>query len=708
MEHENIYLLDIYSNPEGITLWFLSEKGEKFKIKRSFSPYFFLLKTKESKKIVKHLYDAFKNNIKITIEIKEDLINGELEVFKIVSKNPLIHNKLILFLKSTPLIEEGIFYNLQLTPEQLFMFEKDIFPFFKFKVIGNKWIRNDNVSKINYEIPYLKKIYLKFEVDRENPKYIKTLPPISVQIEGENEIIVDNDVEYINNLIEKFDPDIVITEYGDSIILPKLLENNVRSLNIDKISYRSKGVSFESYGKVYYRDPSVYLRGRIHIDKKNSFFYNEVGLEGIIELSRISSLPVQKLSRSAIGTPITSMEMKKAFQQGYLIPYRKSISEDTKTAKELMKIDKGGLTYRPIKGIHENVAELDFFSMYPSIILNYNLSYETINCKHSECKTRLPYVNYRVCTKKLGIVPQVLRFLLLRRKKLKQLKEEKRQIALKWLLVVSFGYLGYKNAVFGRIESHEATTAIGRMMLLSAKEVAEREGYKFLHGLTDSIWVYKENVNQLDYKNLEEKINKVINKKFKGIAKENIGFKINLEGIYDWIVFLSSKLDDISVPNRYYGKFKNGELKIRGIEIRRHDTPDFIKDYQEEVLNILRTAKNKKELLDKRQLIDQITEKYRNMLENGDIKIEKLVVVKRNSKEVFEYQKRTDISETVGTLVKEGIKVNPGEKINIIYVKEYKGMPYEIYIKYPKFIDTEKYIKMLFESKKAFNFENLE
>ncbi|WP_028951109.1 DNA polymerase domain-containing protein [Sulfurihydrogenibium subterraneum] len=708
MEHKNVYLLDIYSNPEGITLWFLSEKGEKFKIKKSFSPYFFLLKTKESKKIVKHLYDAFKNNIKITIEIKEDLINGELEVFKIVSKNPLIHNKLILFLKSTPLIEEGIFYNLQLTPEQLFMFEKDIFPFFKFKVIGNKWIRNDNVSKINYEIPYLKKIYLKFEIDRENPKYIKTLPPISVKIEGENEIIVDNDVEYINNLIEKFDPDIVITEYGDSIILPKLLENNVRSLNIDKISYRSKGVSFESYGKVYYRDPSVYLRGRIHIDKKNSFFYNEVGFEGIIELSRISSLPVQKLARSAIGTPITSMEMKKAFQQGYLIPYRKSISEDTKTAKELMKIDKGGLTYRPIKGIHENVAELDFFSMYPSIILNYNLSYETINCKHSECKTRLPYVNYRVCTKKLGIVPQVLRFLLLRRKKLKQLKEEKRQIALKWLLVVSFGYLGYKNAIFGRIESHEATTAIGRMMLLSAKEVAEREGYKFLHGLTDSIWVYKENVNQLDYKNLEEKINKVINKKFKGIAKENIGFKINLEGIYDWIVFLSSKLDDISVPNRYYGKFKNGELKIRGIEIRRHDTPDFIKDYQEEVLNILRTAKNKKELLDKRQLIDQITEKYRNMLENGDIKIEKLVVVKRNSKEVFEYQKRTDISETVGTLVKEGIKVNPGEKINIIYVKEYKGMPYEIYIKYPKFIDTEKYIKMLFESKKAFNFENLE
>jgi DNA polymerase elongation subunit (family B) len=48
------------------------------------------------------------------------------------------------------------------------------------------------------------------------------------------------------------------------------------------------------------------------------------------------------------------------------------------------------LTLKPLVGLFENVAEYDFFSMYPSIITNYNLSYETINCKHPECKK--PYL----------------------------------------------------------------------------------------------------------------------------------------------------------------------------------------------------------------------------------------------------------------------------------------------------------------------------
>ena len=48
---------------------------------------------------------------------------------------------------------------------------------------------------------------------------------------------------------------------------------------------------------------------------------------------------------------------------------------------------------------------------------------------------------------------------------------DQRQTALKWLLVVSVGYLGCKNARFGRIEAHEAVTAYSRDLLLQAKEV---------------------------------------------------------------------------------------------------------------------------------------------------------------------------------------------------------------------------------------------
>ncbi len=59
----------------------------------------------------------------------------------------------------------------------------------------------------------------------------------------------------------------------------------------------------------------------------------------------------------------------------------------------------------------------------------------------------------------------------------------------KWLLVTCFGYLGYKNARFGRIEAHQAVTAYGREALLQAKEAAEDLGYTVLHMYVDGLWV---------------------------------------------------------------------------------------------------------------------------------------------------------------------------------------------------------------------------
>ncbi|ACO04556.1 MAG TPA: hypothetical protein DEP48_01675 [Persephonella sp.] len=397
-----------------------------------------------------------------------------------------------------------------------------------------------------------------------------------------------------------------------------------------------------------------------------------------------------------------------AFEEGYLIPFRKNLPEDPKTADQLIDVDRGGLSFRPITGVFENVAELDFFSMYPSIIANYNLSYETINCSHRECTAKLP-TGYRVCTKREGIVPKALRFLLNRRTHYKELMKrsqdrreifDRRQKGLKWLLVVSFGYLGYKNAVFGRIESHETTTAIGRQLLLFVKEIAESRGFRLLHALTDSVWIYRKDATEKDYRELETVLNEKLKRRFKGINKNLIDFRINLEGIFDWIVFLPSKEDGIGVPNRFYGKFRNGELKVRGIEIRRSDSPQFVKIFQSEILEKLKEAENRKQFFEKLRDTEDILKKYRDRLKKGDFSIFQLAVRKRVSKDPTTYQKRTDISETAGTLLKEGIKVNPGEKINIIYVKDsyIKGVPLEIYMRYPKPLDIEKYIKILEES----------
>ncbi len=80
-----------------------------------------------------------------------------------------------------------------------------------------------------------------------------------------------------------------------------------------------------------------------------------------------------------------------------------------------------------------------------------------------------------------------------KRKRKREIYDQK-QTALKWMLVTCFGYLGYRNARFGRIEAHEAVTAFGREKLLQAKEICEEDGFELLHAITDSLWIRKKNL----------------------------------------------------------------------------------------------------------------------------------------------------------------------------------------------------------------------
>ena len=66
---------------------------------------------------------------------------------------------------------------------------------------------------------------------------------------------------------------------------------------------------------------------------------------------------------------------------------------------------------------------------------------------------------------------------------------------------------------------------------------------------------------------------------------------IALEGIYRWVAFLPSRMDErVPVANRYFGVFRDGSFKVRGIEARRHDTPPFIAAAQLRLLETLAAA----------------------------------------------------------------------------------------------------------------------
>ncbi len=381
------------------------------------------------------------------------------------------------------------------------------------------------------------------------------------------------------------------------------------------------------------------------------------------------------MARTSPGTAITSMQLDRAFQEGILIPWRKGEPEQFKTAWDLLVSDKGGLVFQPKLGIFEDVAEIDFASMYPTIMAIHNISPETVFCRC--CKNdRVPEANNTICEKREGIVPRTLRPILARRAWLKKMKEcgtriadcgikedrkekkeiyNRKQTALKWMLVTCFGYLGYRNARFGRIEAHEAVTAFGREKLLQAKEICEEEGFELLHAITDSLWIRKKNLREEEVLELCQKIS------------EATGITMSLEGIYRWMAFLPSKGNPESpVANRYFGLFQNGKIKARGLAFRKSDTPPLIQKAQLRMMEVLAKTENVDDCRSKVPNILDLFLEYSLMLRDGQTKTEDLAIRKRISQEPNAYKVDSLTALAAQQLEDFGIPIHPGEKVRYV------------------------------------------
>jgi DNA polymerase-2 len=282
-------------------------------------------------------------------------------------------------------------------------------------------------------------------------------------------------------------------------------------------------------------------------------------------------------------------------------------------------------------------------------------------------------------------VPRTLRPILVLRENLKARAKEvgpgeaaaykARQNALKWMLVTCFGYLGYKNARFGRIEAHEAVTAYGRDKLLTAKEICEAAGYRVLHGLTDCLWIKKPGVNAKELEALCREISGAT------------GVKLALEGIYRWIVFLASRQDPKRpVATRYFGVFEDGQLKVRGLICRRRDTPRFVRRAQEALLELLATAIDAADLTRLRPELEELAADFRRRLREGDLTPQDLVITRVLSQPVEEYRVDTATALAARQLQAAGIHLLPGEKLRYVQL-ERKG-PKETRVQAAPFLDT--------------------
>ncbi|HZW04331.1 MAG TPA: DNA polymerase domain-containing protein, partial [Anaerolineaceae bacterium] len=280
-------------------------------------------------------------------------------------------------------------------------------------------------------------------------------------------------IQTLNWWLSRYDPDLILTDWGDTWMLPMLIEQAAQlrlPLNLSRDPERTTAFrderSYFSYGRIVYRGGQVTLFGRWHIDRHNAMMWSDYALDGVLENARVTALPVQEAARLSPGTGISAMQIRNALEHDILVPWRKQQVEQEKSALDLIHADMGGLVYQPTTGVHGPVGALDFISMYPSIMVRGSISPEMIDNDPLEAppdpeglipRTLAPLLNKRVA----------LKTRLVERPLASQRQSDKaRSSALKWLLVVCFGYLGFKNARFGRIEAHEAVTRYGREALL--------------------------------------------------------------------------------------------------------------------------------------------------------------------------------------------------------------------------------------------------
>ncbi len=718
------WILDLYHKPGQMVVWLKKADGKCVRLTDRWKPRIHVGGD------YRELTDlACKSYIENSIFVDKYEKAGDIEksrVLEVVVENDEKAAKLARRIQRESCYSSFRLYDVDIPSPQIYLYQKGLFPLALVEADEKdekiEWTLKDSRNTIDYKLPPLRNIRL--EVKTRKNKRIRTfedeLDSISI-LDQEETIVLDSgsEEEKLISLVETFnevDPDIVITEGGDSFIFPYLARRAHKNGMLNKLVlgrdpsplrvYEVQGHSYFSYGKILYRETAARLLGRLHVDDHNAFISADCGLEGLFEISRTCIIPIQRASRATIGTNMTSLQFYHAVKENVLIPWNKNQPEEWKDSNELVIADRGGFIHEPETGIHDQVGELDFTSLYPTIMRDQNLSGETVKCKCCpNSLRRVPELDYNICERWRGIVPLSLEILLERRLQYKQLKKDEkdelkrqrydaRQSALKWILVCSFGYLGFKNARFGKIDAHIATCAFSRIFLDRAVAIAQARGFKLVHGIVDSMWLTKAGATAADYEDLCATIRK------------DLKLPLSFEGQYRWIVFLNSKIDpEAPVLNRYYGVFQDQDrtLKVRGIDVRRHDTPKIVEKCQTEMLAILKEADNSQEFT---ALIPQVLNtlrEYASKLRSGTVPIEELVITKNLSKMPSEYTHRVPQAIAAQCLIDEGGAVHAGQQVSYVLtfdsptIPESQALPPEL-ADDDTVYDSERYVDLLISS----------
>jgi len=418
-------------------------------------------------------------------------------------------------------------------------------------------------------------------------------------------------------------------------------------------------------------------------------FNDNLVMNLMVMLQRISKMILEDLSRFGVSRWILALMEWMHRQEGWLIPNTQDIivSKGGTTTEAMIKGKKyqGGIVRDPVPGIHFEVTVVDFASLYPSAIRNWNLSYDTLLCEHEDCKNNLvPGTPHWVCTHRHGMTSTLIGSLrdlrvLWYKPKAKDpgLTDDQRQYyhvvqqALKVFLNASYGVFGAESFPLYCPPLAESTAAVGRYAMEEAGKRAEALGIDVLYGDTDSVF--------LDHPSKEQTDGLV------AWADDALGIDLEVEKTYRYAVFSERK-------KNYLGVYKDGRMDIKGLTGKKRHIPPILKNAFDELTRILSEVQTLDEFPAAKEDIKGLVQEVHHRIIEREFKIGEVAFQMQLGKPLKAYDTNPQHVKAGRMLEEMGHEIDQGD---IIYYVVTKDDVLPAIVAKPKDVDVRKYEEYL-------------
>ncbi|RDW89554.1 DNA polymerase-2 [Coleophoma cylindrospora] len=251
---------------------------------------------------------------------------------------------------------------------------------------------------------------------------------------------------------------------------------------------------------------------------------------------------------------------------------------------------KGGLVFEPEKGLYDKfVLVMDFNSLYPSIIQEFNICFTTVDrTALSDDEDRVPEVP---TDQDMGILPKLISNLVSRRRQVKSLMKSKsatpeelatwdiKQLALKLTANSMYGCLGYTKSRFYARPLAVLTTYKGREILRSTKDLAESNSLQVIYGDTDSVMINANVDNVAAALKVGNEFKKAVNDRYRLL-------EIDIDNVFRRILLQAKKkyaaINMVEVDGKFVEK-----MEVKGLDMKRREYCALSKEISSELLNFI-------------------------------------------------------------------------------------------------------------------------